>query len=121
MIFCLVMFVYAVMAMHLFGYLELEDAEWKIYGEHNVHTSFRAFSYSSMTLMQIGFRARWVRLMREIMNKGGAYENAFFYFIMFQLTVTNIFTNIMIAIIVHQYAFTVRTSDSVRRKQDRVL
>merc|ERR1712216_483388 len=62
-----------------------------------------------------------VKLMREIMNAGGPYEYAWMYFLAFQICVTQIFTNIMIAIIVHQYSFTARTSDSKRRAQDRIL
>jgi len=101
LVMLLIMFIFALVGMSFFGEdIPLGEGP---YGLYNSHANFRTLKCSMLTLFRMMTGESWNGIMHDVMAVKG-FGWAWIYFVLFQIVGTYLLANLLIAIILDQFA-----------------
>jgi hypothetical protein len=101
----LVLFIYAVLGMNFFGLMRTDLADTP-FGVYSDQVNLKHFGISIVTLYQIHTTDYWNAVMHDVMRTVSPY--AWVYFVSFMILVYYLLLNMVIALIVDQFASMMR-------------
>jgi hypothetical protein len=94
----LVMFIYCVIGMSLYGSLSVTEPY--LFGMYNKHSNFKSFGTGIITLFGSSTGLSWNGMMHDVMT---VYPTAWVFFVSYQLIVTYLLFNLLVAIVLQQF------------------